>query len=190
MLLTAFLLALALASDAFAASLIQGVAARGQVLRVSVRCGLVFGLAQGLMPIVGWALGLAFVGGFARFDHWIAFAVLAFLGLRMIKEGMTEGPEDVPVRYPAQGWPLLLLAVATSIDAAAAGLTLETLGLNLGISCAIIGIVTALACAFGVWLGVRAGPAFGEKAEVAGGILLILVGGKVLFDHNAFALPL
>jgi manganese efflux pump family protein len=182
---TAFILAFALAADAFAASLIQGVAARGQVWRVSVRCGLAFGIAQGLMPILGWVLGLAFVGALERFDHWIAFGILSFLGLRMIKEGLTEGPEDAPAKSPATGWPLIFLAIATSIDAAAAGLTLPTIALNPLLTCAIIGIVTAVACMFGVWLGTRVGPALGEKAEVVGGAMLVGVGVKVLLDHAA-----
>jgi manganese efflux pump family protein len=187
MITTAFVLAFALAADAFAASLIQGVAARGQIARVSLRCGLFFGLAQGLMPILGWVLGLSFVGGLARFDHWIAFAILAFLGLRMVKEGLTKGPEDAPAKTPANGWPLILLAIATSIDAAAAGLTLPTMALDPFFTCAIIGIVTATACAFGVWLGARAGPALGEKAEVVGGLMLVSVGVKVLYDHGVLS---
>jgi putative Mn2+ efflux pump MntP len=187
---TLLFLAFALAADAFAASLIQGVAARVDAWRVAVRCGVAFGLAQGLMPLIGWGGSVFVADSISAYDHWIAFGVLALLGGKLIKEGLTEGPEDAAPARPASSWLLFGLALATSLDAAAAGLAFTTLGVAPLFACAVIAIITGVLCFGGVLIGARLGPALGPKAEVIGGVALIGIGVKVLFDHGALAWPM
>lgn len=186
--MTLVFLALALAADAFAAALIQGVSARGRVRHVALYCAVAFGLAQAVMPLIGWTLGQTLLGALAAIDHWVAFAVLAILGLKLIKEGLTKGPEDTVPNQPAAGWALFALAVATSLDAAAAGLTFDAMAIPPLLAAGVIGAITALVCAGGVVVGHRIGPALGGRAEVVGGLALLLIGVKVLVDHGAMRL--
>ena len=183
--MTVVFLALALAADAFAAALIQGATARGQVRPVALSCAVAFGVAQAVMPLVGWGLSRSFSATLAAVDHWIAFAVLAVLGVKLIKEGLTRGTEDeIPVG-PTVGLALVALAVATSLDAAAAGLTFDAMAIAPVVAAAVIGGITAAVSAGGVVLGQRVGPALGGRAEVLGGLALIAIGLKVLVDHGA-----
>lgn len=184
--ITAAILGLGLAADAFAASLCQGAAARGRTHATAVTVGAAFGAAQGLMPLAGWAAGLALAGFIAAVDHWIAFGVLAFLGVNMIRAGLAYDPCMAPTARLASGWALAALALATSLDAGAAGLAFEAMALKPLSAAAIIAAVTALACTGGVYLGRAAGAALGGKAELAGGAALILIGLKTLIDHRAF----
>lgn len=176
------LLAIALAMDAFAVALIQGATGRlglGGALRVA----LVFGLAQGAMPLIGWSLGAAYGTAFQEVDHWIAFALLAVLGGRMLMEGFRSEPGEPEARRMFL-FSLLVSALATSIDAAAAGLTLPLLGQPVPVACLVIGITTALISFAGVMLGKRAGIRIGKHAEMAGGLLLIGLGLKILLEHR------
>jgi putative Mn2+ efflux pump MntP len=174
-----FVLAVALAMDAFAVSVCQGAAAR-HGWREALRMGGAFGLAQGIMPAFGWALGIALAGVIEAIDHWIAFVLLGFLGLKMIYEGLQPSSG---ASCALDGRALFLAAVATSIDAAAAGVTLPTLGLPVLLSCVVIAIVTALFCAFGVLTGARLGQRFRKGAEIAGGLVLIALGTRTLGQH-------
>ncbi len=178
-----FILAIALAMDAFAVSVCQGAAAR-HGWREALRMGGAFGLAQGIMPAFGWALGVALAGVIEAIDHWIAFVLLGGLGLKMIYEGLQ--PSDCEARTALDGRALLLAAIATSIDAAAAGVTLPTLGLPVFLSCVIIAIVTGVFCVFGVLSGARLGQRFGKRAEIAGGLVLIALGARTLGQHMAW----
>ena len=175
-------LAGALAADAFAVALCQGAAARGGV-REAMRIGTAFGLAQALMPLLGWAAGLAFASVIREIDHWIAFGLLALLGARTLREGLTPGEPDCTI---LSGWALFGAAVATSIDAAAAGVTLPSLGAQVALACAVIGAVTLGLCVGGVFLGAAGGQKLGKKAEILGGIALLLIGSKVLVHHLFF----
>ncbi len=166
------LLALALAMDAFAVAIAQGANARPGA-GAAVRIGAAFGLAQGLMPLGGWIAGLAFAGMIQAVDHWIA---------KMIREGMADGDDDVRT-VPLAGRALFVAAVATSIDAAAAGLTLNEFAVPVGIACGMIGAVTALLCWAGTLAGAAVGEQFGKRAEIAGGIVLIAIGAKILVEH-------
>lgn len=148
--------------------------------------GSAFGLAQAAGPLIGFAAGAAFAGAMAAFDHWVAFAILCVLGIKLIHEGATKGPEDEIPAAPARGWVLLGLAVATSIDAVAAGLTLPAMGLEPLSTAALIGLVTLGACYAGVLIGRQMGNVLGGKAEVFGGAALIGLGVKTLFDHGVF----
>jgi putative Mn2+ efflux pump MntP len=179
-LITLLLLALALATDAFAVSVCQGAATRPGVGHAA-RLAVAFGLAQAIMPLLGWALGRLFAGEIEAIDHWLAFALLVVLGVKMIHEGRTRD-EDCPPD-PLAGRALLAAALATSIDAAAAGITLDTLGVPVALACAAIGVVTALLCFVGALFGARIGIRFGDQAEIGGGLVLIALGVSILVKH-------
>jgi manganese efflux pump family protein len=176
------LLAVALAMDAFAVALIQGAYGRLGVVGAA-RIAIAFGLAQGLMPLVGWALGLAFTDIFKSFDHWLAFALLGILGIRMIGEGLRREADEPEVKRLFL-LSLLVSALATSIDAAAAGLTLPLLGQPIPIACFVIAGVTGTLSFAGALLGRKAGARAGKRAEVIGGVLLFGLGVKILLDHT------
>jgi len=176
------LLAVALAMDAFAVSLCQGATIRntGQALKLA----LAFGIAQALMPLIGWALGVAFSSWFAAVDHWIAFILLAGIGAKMIHEGRSEKGEEA--KPALAGTALIAAAIATSIDAAAAGVTLPTLGVDVMLACAIIGVVTFALCLIGATGGARLGSHLGNRAEIFGGVVLIGLGAKILAEHSGW----
>lgn len=172
-----------LAMDAFAAAIGQGtVTPKAQRMAQALSVGLVFGLAQCVMPLVGWGLGLAFKDAFAAVDHWVAFLLLGFLGIRMIRASLHAHARPTFAR----GWPLFMLAVATSIDAAAAGVTLALLPLPVWISCALIGLITFVLSVGGVLAGKMAGEKAGNLAGVIGGVVLIGLGTKIFIEHVFF----
>lgn len=174
-------LALALSMDAFAAALCQGAAAMpGR--SGAVRVGAAFGAAQGLMPLIGWAMGMLFATLFSALDHWIALLLLSFLGLRMIRSGLSETEEACGPRLA--GWALLGAAVATSIDAAAAGVMLPVFGEPILTASLVIGLTTALLCYGGVLIGQAAGARLGRWAELFGGVVLIGLGLKIFIQHQ------
>lgn len=183
--MTLFLLALALSMDAFAAAISQGAHARPAATTGSaIRVGLAFGAAQGLMPLIGWLLGVAFASVIRDVDHWIAFVLLGVLGARMVVQGLAgDASDDDAPRSVAAGMGLFALAIATSVDAAAAGVTLPTLGYPVILACAVIAIVTLVLSTGGVMLGKAVGSLVGRRAEVFGGIILIGIGVKILVDH-------
>lgn len=185
MILPVVILALALAADAFAVSLSQGVVARERPHTTAFVLGGAFGLAQGIMPLLGWSAGLIMTAAIAAYDHWIAFAVLAVLGAKLIYEGLTNAGEGDVKRVT--GWGILALALATSIDAAGAGLALGAMAVNPFLAAAIIAVITALACMAGVYLGRAIGTKLGNVAELVGGAALIAIGVKILWDHGALA---
>jgi putative Mn2+ efflux pump MntP len=175
-----FLLAVALSMDAFAVALCQGAAGAGA--RAALRAGAAFGLAQGLMPLIGWSLGTAFAASIAAVDHWIALILLSILGLKMIREGVTAEHEDG--RPLLSGWALLTAAVATSIDAAAAGITLPTIGAPILTAVAVIGATTAVMSFAAVLIGRAVGHRLGKWAEIAGGLMLIAIGARIFVQHQ------
>lgn len=182
------ILAIGLSMDAFAASLSQGARARAMptladVMRISVS----FGLAQAFMPLLGWGLGLAFASVINSVDHWVAFALLGMIGAHMIYEGLLPQADEEKTHRLASGKTLFVLAIATSIDAAAAGITLTLLGQPVLFACAVIGLVTLAMCMAGVMLGKVAGSALGRRAEILGGAVLIGLGTKILIAHIYFA---
>lgn len=181
------ILALALAMDAFAVSLVRGAARRHSITR-ALETGIAFGVAQGVMPLIGWGLGALVVGWLAAIDHWIAFILLALLGYRMLREGLEEDEDAASADNDTRAGfvALLVAAIATSIDAAAAGLTLELFSLPIWLSCVIIGAVTLALCAPAYWFAARIGPALGKKAEVFGGLVLIGLGVKILAEHTGW----
>ena len=173
-------LALALAMDAFAVALTQGARFRPRVLP-GIGIAAAFGVAQGVMPLIGWALGAMALVFVAELDHWIAFALLGILGIQMIRGG-----EDEEAAPKLRGLALLAAAIATSIDALAAGITLPTLDLSPLLAAALIAVVTFALSAVGVLSGRIAGDGYGRWAERAGGVILIALGTKILAEHSGF----
>lgn len=188
--LSLLLLAVALAADAFAVAIGQGAAVRARPWRSALTVGAAFGFAQAAAPLIGWSLGLLFASLIESIDHWIAFILLAFIGGKMLLEGFSHNPpgeaSDPGVERAVGGWALAGLAVATSIDAVAAGITLPTLGVPILLSITTIGVVTFALSTAGVWIGRAGAKTLGSKAEIVGGIVLVGIGVKVLFDHHAF----
>ncbi|GAA0756326.1 putative Mn2+ efflux pump MntP [Erythromicrobium ramosum] len=177
----ALLLAVALAMDAFAVALTQGAKFRPS-LRGGLAIALTFGVFQALMPLAGWVIGAVALIYVEAVDHWIAFGLLTFLGVRML--GGHVGDEEAA--RALTGRTLLIAGVATSIDALAAGITLPALGVSPWLAVALIGIVTFVMSGAGVALGRRAGDHLGEWAERAGGIILIGLGVKILAEHSGY----
>ncbi|HSG57538.1 MAG TPA: manganese efflux pump MntP family protein [Paracoccaceae bacterium] len=180
------LLAFALAADAFAVSIARGAGGQHSLGR-ALETGLVFGAAQGIMPLIGWGLGTLFAGWIEAFDHWIAFGLLSFLGVRMLLAafGADEEvpPEGAGTSRRAHWLALGAAAVATSIDAAAAGLTLDVFGVPVLLACAVIAGVTAALCVPGYWFASRIGGRYGHLAEGLGGVVLVGLGAKILLQH-------
>ncbi|KEO86412.1 hypothetical protein EH30_11270 [Erythrobacter sp. JL475] len=179
--IAALLLAFALAMDAFAVALTQGARFRPG-LAGTATIALTFGVFQAVMPLIGWGIGYAAFAYIEAVDHWIAFALLTFLGVRML--GGHVGEEEAS--HALTGRALLVAGVATSIDALAAGITLPTLSIAPLTAVALIGIVTAIMSAGGVALGRIAGDRWGEWAERAGGVILIALGCKILAEHTGY----
>ncbi len=175
------LLAVGLSMDAFAVSVCKGLALGRPGLRQTVIVGLWFGGFQALMPLLGFLLGTSFQSYIQSVDHWIAFGLLAFIGANMIREsrGGGEKNESASLHWKT----MLLMAVATSIDALAVGVTFAFLDVNVALAVPAIGVTTFLLSA----AGVRAGGVFGERwrgrAELCGGVILILLGLKILLEH-------
>jgi putative Mn2+ efflux pump MntP len=180
--LAVFLLAFALAMDALALSLVRGCAAGHQV-KEALKCGATFGLAQGLMPLVGWSLGFAFAESFESVDHWIAFLLLSALGAMMLKAGFSEDEEPARLQSALSMLGLLVAAFATSVDAAAAGIALPLLGIPIPAACLIIGATTGVLCTIGYLVGARISPLAGKWAERVGGLVLIGLGIRILVQH-------
>jgi putative Mn2+ efflux pump MntP len=180
--LALLILALALAMDALAVSLVRG-SAEGHNTREALKLGLTFGLAQGLMPLVGWLLGVAFADTFRSIDHWVAFSLLGLLGLRMLYQGVMAEEDAAPNRPGASVLSLAAAAFATSIDAAVAGITLPFFGVAIWAACLIIGLTTAALCTAGYMVGGIMSRRAGKWAEIAGGIVLLALGTNILVEH-------
>lgn len=186
-LIQAIMLGIGLAMDAFSVSVSDGILLGRVRLSQAVKIAFFFGLFQFLMPVIGYLAGSTFAGIIEAFDHWVGFALLAVIGGKMIYEAISGEDEAASTDNPLGFKTLLLLAVATSIDALAVGVTFATINTPVLISSAIIGIVTFLISAVGVFLGSKCGNIFGNKAEIAGGVILILIGTKILLEHTVFA---
>ena len=173
-------IAVGLSMDAFAVSICKGMSVSKIKLSHVLAVGLYFGGFQALMPLLGYFLGTQFESLITSIDHWIAFVLLGFLGLHMIWESRTE--QEIP-KNPLKNSSLLLAAIATSIDALAAGVTLAAVDTPILFSSAVIGITAFLFSFGGVFVGKKFGSFLGSKAECIGGIILILIGVKTLVEH-------
>lgn len=185
--LTLFLIAVGLSMDAFAVAICKGLTLGRAPLGKCAIVGLWFGGFQALMPIIGYFVGTSFRSAIESFDHWIAFALLAIIGVNMIREAMgTDEEEDGCAECDKKALSarsMLPMAVATSIDALAVGVGFAFLGVDIWSSVTCIGITTFVLSAVGVKLGSRFGARYKSKAELAGGIILILIGLKILLEH-------
>ena len=180
-LITILLIAIALAMDAFAVSIATGITLKERCYYHAFRIGLLFGIFQAAMPVLGYLLGLGLSDLIARVDHWIAFALLVGIGLKMVHEGTKrEKWKDLTC---TETKPLLFLAVATSIDAFAVGVTLSVLGEGILIPVLIIGTTTFILSYIGVIIGNRMGHFFEKGIELVGGLLLIVIGFTILISH-------
>ncbi len=176
-------LAVGLAMDAFAVSVCKGLSAKEYRLRHSLTAGAYFGGFQALMPLLGWLLGSQFESVIKSVDHWIAFGLLGLIGANMVREAFGKA-EEVNASFSPKA--MLPLAVATSIDALAVGVTFAFLDVNIWLAVALIGGVTFAISAAGVKVGNVFGARFQSKAELAGGIILMLLGVKILIEHLFF----
>ncbi|MBQ8173579.1 MAG: manganese efflux pump [Mailhella sp.] len=187
--LSSFAIALALAMDAFAVSVSSSVSLRKVDMGHYFRMALAFGLFQFAMPVVGWLLGLSVRDYIEAWDHWIAFGLLSFVGLNMLREAMGDKEEECPEGDPSRGFTLILLAVATSIDALAVGLSFSMIGVSVWKPAVIIGLVCAGLTVLGVKLGSVLGRSelLGSKAAILGAVVLIVIGVKILYEHGVFS---
>lgn len=180
-----FGIALALAMDAFAVALAAGAVLNPLTGRHLFRLGFHFGLFQALMPIGGWLVGMTVQKWITAYDHWIAFALLVFVGGRMILEAFEEKSES-NASDPTRGLTMVMLSVATSIDALAVGLSLAMLGVSVWLPAAVIGVVAGVLTVAGMLLGRRLGGSWGKRVEVCGGLVLCGIGLKILLEQTLF----
>ena len=180
-LLTLLTLAVGLAMDAFAVSICKGLAMREKVLKKGIIVGLWFGGFQALMPTIGFFLGTQFKDQITSIDHWIAFVLLGLIGINMVKEALSNDEEQADDSIAVKE--MFMLAVATSIDALAVGITFAFLNVHIVSAASMIGVCTFLISFAGVKIGNIFGTTYKSKAELAGGIILILLGFKILFEH-------
>ena len=176
-----FATAIALSMDAFAVAIGKGLSVRQARLRHSLITGAYFGGFQALMPLLGFLLASSFASYIRRFDHWIAFALLAVIGANMLREALSK--EEPPVNASFGIRAMLPMAVATSIDALATGVTFAMTDTNIWLAIAIVGVTTFVFSAVGVKIGNVFGSKYRAKAEFIGGVILILMGIKILIEH-------
>ena len=175
-------LALALAMDAFAVALGTGAVLSRLTGRHLFRLGFHFGLFQALMPVIGWLAGITIMQWVEAWDHWIAFSLLAIIGGRMIYEAFSD-EEKADDRDPTKGLSLVLLSIATSIDALAVGFSLSVIGVSIWMPALVIGLVAGVLTIVGMLLGGRIGDRWGTRVEIFGGLVLIAIGIKILIEH-------
>jgi len=180
-----FIIAVSLSMDAFAVSICKGLSVRRPRLGHCLICGGWFGGFQALMPLIGWLLGVRFQDVIVSIDHWIAFFLLGLIGFNMVRESRSGGAEELDSSFSARA--MLPLAVATSIDALAVGVTFAFLRVDIVPAVAFIGATTFLLSAAGVKVGSVFGSRFKSKAELAGGLILIGMGVKILAEHTLLA---
>lgn len=188
MFITLFLMGIGLSMDAFAVAICKGLSMRKVNKKQCFIIALFFGGFQALMPLIGWLLGSRFEQYITGVDHWIAFVLLGLIGGKMVYEALKKEDEAVEVKQmdpPLDLKELFVLAVATSIDALAVGVTFAFLDTPIVEAITIIGVTTFIISAVGVYVGNFAGNRYQKKAELAGGIILILIGLKILLEHLA-----
>lgn len=180
-LLELFLIAVGLSMDAFAVAVCKGLAMRRTGFKAMALVGLWFGGFQALMPVIGYLVGVQFKEAITAVDHWIAFGLLAVIGGNMIREALSGGEESEDASLAPKA--MVLLALATSIDALAVGVGFAFLDVNITAAAGFIGAVTFLLSAAGVKVGSVFGAKYKSRAELTGGIILVLMGVKILLEH-------
>ena len=176
------LIAIGLGMDAFAVSICKGISmSKMNWKKAIIIIGLYFGIFQALMPVIGFTLGKTFENLVTSIDHWIAFGLLLIIGIKMLIDAFKD--DNVSVNDSVNWKVMIILAIATSIDALAVGITFAFLQVNLLLAVLIIGIITFILCVIGTKIGNNFGNKFENKAEILGGIVLILIGVKILLEH-------
>jgi manganese efflux pump family protein len=181
--LTLIGIAIGLAMDAFAVSIAVGLTLKQVSLRQTFRLSYHFGLFQALMPIIGWLAGRSIAQWIGPVDHWVAFGLLTAIGGKMIYEAVKDEEHEGERKDPTKGASLVVLSVATSIDALAVGLSLALLGVAIWYPALVIGLVALGFTAVGLHLGKRFGALLGRRMEIVGGVILILIGVRILVEH-------
>lgn len=185
--------AFALSMDAFAVSITKGMTIKNLKKSTALKMALTFGVFQGAMPLLGWALGISFESYIKSIDHWIAFILLGFIGFNMIKgffDDRKEGKESelefsaTADEHDLSNKEIIMLAVATSIDALAVGISFAFLNVSIIPAASIICIITFLVCVVGVFVGNKVGDIFNGYAELVGGVILILIGFNIFNEHT------
>ena len=176
-----FVIAVGLSMDAFAVSICKGLSVRRCTFRHMVICGLYFGIFQGMMPLIGYLLGSQFESLVTAIAPYIAFILLAFIGINMIRESREEDEESVSDDFSVRA--MIPLAIATSIDALAVGVSFAFLQVNIIPAVLFIGVTTFICCVFGVKIGNLFGSRYKSSAELFGGVVLVLMGLKILMEH-------
>ena len=179
--ITIFLIALSMAMDAFAVSLGSGVKI-GPGPRPLFRIAFHFGLFQAVMPVVGWLFGNTIEPYIKNYDHWVAFGLLVFVGLRMIRSGLSKDEEET-LKDPSRGMTMVMLSIAVSIDALAIGLSLSLLGITIWTPALVIGLVTGALSLIGLRVGNGFGQKYGKPVEMLGGLVLIGIGIRIVLSH-------
>ncbi len=176
-------IAIALSMDAVAVAIVTGLTLKPLTKRRIFRLAWHFGLFQALMPIAGWAAGSAIQRYVSAFDHWIAFALLSFVGGKMIAGSLRAAETGRVKADPTSGWDLVILSVATSIDALAVGFSLAVIGSIILLPALVIGVTTGSLTTGGMLLGKRIGVSWGKRVEIFGGLILIGIGIKIVLEH-------
>ena len=177
------LISIGLAMDAFAVSICKGLSMKAMSWKKAIIVGLYFGAFQALMPVIGYFLGIGFENLVTKIDHWVAFILLVLIGMSMLKEAFSNNPEEHNDSIDFKT--MVILAIATSIDALAVGITFAFLQVNILLATIMIGIVTFIICVLGVKIGNKFGDTYERKAETVGGLILIFMGIKILLEHLA-----
>ncbi len=181
------LVGFAMSTDAFAAAIGKGAAMRRPRLPDALRAGLIFGMIEAITPVLGWLLGRAASRYVEAFDHWIAFALLGALGVHMIVAGLRPAADDDASEADDtrhhRFWTLAATGLATSIDAAAIGVSLAFLDVHIGVVALVIGLCTLVMVTLGIMLGRMLGALVGKRAEIVGGAILIVIGASILYEH-------
>ena len=187
-------IAVGLSMDAFAVSLTNGAVTRNLKVKHAFSIALAFGLFQAIMPMIGWLIGIAGQGIINSVDHWVAFVLLGYVGGKMLYDAVKEQktPQSHQSRDPIGFKKLIVMAIATSIDALATGIILPSaVGAHtaflMAVSVGIIGVTTFVICFAGVYIGKKFGDVFSSKAELLGGLVLIVIGCKILIEHLFFS---
>ena len=179
------LLAFGLSMDAFAVSICKGLSMKKADLKAMSICGIWFGGFQALMPLIGFLLGSLFAEAIEAIDHWVAFILLGIIGINMLKEAFSKEEEEHDADLSPKA--MFVMAVATSIDALAVGISLAMAGdVNIVLAVTLVGVITFAMSAMGVKIGNIFGSRFEKKAQLAGGVILILLGAKILLEHLGF----
>ena len=178
-----FLIAVGLSMDAFAVAVCKGLSMRKITLQKALIVGLYFGIFQSVMPLIGYFLGRQFAGLITAYDHWVTFVLLALIGLNMIGESREKNEEEEKTDASLSPRSMLPLAIATSIDALAVGISFAFLKVEIVPAVSFIGVITLILSMVGVKIGNVFGARYKSRAELAGGLVLILLGTKILLEH-------